>query len=543
MNNSLAVRRLLSATKRQWWIVVQAIVVVAAIAGWTASRAPLEPFQARSSFLVKPVASDGSEQVGDIRTFYLATSRVLKGEGVAGQVATALPQHGLTAAEVVGMSSLSIDVNEGSVSVFVKGEDPLAVTDVANAFGPAYGALTSADRNAALQARATELGAGVEDAKLQYQNTVIQLTAAEASLQDTGTLTADRNFQLQQYTTLSTEYQKILTQIATQPKVVEILESAGTAERPEPPSVPVRTALGALVGLMLGLGIASLREMLDDKLRDSEAAAEAGGTITIAEVPKSTRRLEGTLPVVVEPHKSLAEAVRSLRTTIRFLGVTEPIRSVAVTSPAPGDGKSLIAANLAAAFALAGTRTVLVSGDLRRPSIDPLFSASSELGLSDLLLMLEQRGREGDGERGSIVNGVHAEDYLIDSAVENLRVLPAGTPCPNPAELLGSPHLTGVIKDLAGVADMIIIDCPPTIVADAVVLAKVSDGAILVTSLNRSRKRGISAAADRLSTSRVNLLGIVVNRSSSERKSSYGAYATTYAPQSGGRSNRRFRRS
>jgi len=534
VNNSLAVRRVLSAARRQWWVVLQAMVIIGALAGWTASKAPLKPFQTQAGFLVKAVASDGTAQVGDLRTYYLAQARILKGENVAAAVAAApaVAAFALTPQQVSAMASLSIDPTEGSVTVFVKGEQPDLVVAVANAYGPAFDTVVTTDRVTALNARAAELSKSVADAKAAYEANITDIANAKAVGVDTGTLEADRNFNLQQYSTLSGQNEQLKNLIAAQPKVVEILESAGGAARPAKPSVPLRTAIGGAVGLMLGLGLASLREMLDDKLRDSEAAAETAGVPTIAELPRSSRRLDGTLPVIAEPNKGLAESIRSLRTTVRFLGVTEPVRAVAITSAAPGDGKSLVAANLAAAFALAGTRTILVSGDLRRPSIDPIFSASSEIGLSDLLLALEQNHRELNGSDSSYsVPLVSAEDYLVDTAVANLRLLPAGTPCPNPAELLGSMRMPGIIKELVTVADMVIIDCPPTLVADAVVLAKLSDGALLVTSMNRSRKRGIRSAVEQLGASRANLLGVVVNRASAERRSKYGQYASTYAPQ------------
>ncbi len=533
MDRSVAIRRVLSAAKRQWWVVLQAVVIVGLVAGWTAKQTPEKPYETNASFLVKPVASDGSEQVSDIKTFYLATSRVLKGEVVAGEVAAALPQYALSPQQVTAMASLSIDVAEGSVTVFAKGDDPAVVTAVANAYGSAYATITTRDRSTALEARRAELEKGVADAKTVYDQRALDIINAETLGQDVGALTADRNLALNQYTTLSTQYQQLLTQIATQPRVIELLQSAPPAERPPLPSVPLRTAIGAFVGLVIGLGLASLRETLDDKLRSNDDANAATNSQVIAELPKSGKRIEGTLPVVVEPHRSLAESIRSLRTTIRFLGVTEPIRCVAITSPAPGDGKSMVAANLAAAFALAGSQTVLVSGDLRRPSIDPLFSASGELGMSDLILAREQSHRDLGGSRSHDrpTVDVNVEDYLSETSVPGLRLLPAGTPVANPAELLGSPRLPMVIKDLVGLADIVIVDCPPVVVADAVVLAKVADGAIMVTSRNRSRRRAMRSAAERLAHSRANLLGVVVNRSGAERKSAYGTYRAVHTPE------------
>lgn len=532
MNNSLAAKRLIAAAKRQWWVVLQAMVIVGAVAGYLANKEPLRPFHTQASFLVNVVVADSSSTATapDSERYYLAQSRVLRGEKVATAVRTRLPAPAPTIAEISGMVDVTLDAAEGTAVVYVTGPDPSLIVDIANAWAPAYEEVATAGRGSALQKRSDDLTASINDTKQQIDDLTKQEIDAIYNQRPTETIKQEQLFFQEQFSTLFSEQQAVLTQIATQPQVVEVLDSATGASRAARPSVPVRTGLGVAVGMVLGIALAAVRELLDDKLRDSAAAAETAGVQVIADIPKSSRRLDGTLPVVVEPNKGLAEAIRSLRTTVRFLGVTEPIHSVAITSPAPGDGKSLVAANLAAACALAGSRTILVSGDLRRPSIDPLFAASSEIGLSDLLLALEQSHRElGNDRLGLTV--VNAEDYLIETPVANLWFLPSGTPCPNPAELLGSPRLPGVIKELCSVADMVVIDCPPTIVAEAVVLAKVVDGAILVTSVNRSRKSALRTAVGRLSTSRANLLGIVINRSTSERKSTYGDYSSYYSPE------------
>ena len=170
-----------------------------------------------------------------------------------------------------------------------------------------------------------------------------------------------------------------------------------------------------------------------------------------------------------------------------------------MTSPEQGDGKSLVSSNLAAAFAMAGNTTVLVSGDLRRPQLDAAFGVAGHLGLADLLVDQRQHlpdpGTEHDTTRFPIVR---ATDFLCETDIPNLWILPAGTPTPNPAELLGSPFVTQVIDDIVKFADMVIIDCPPTVVTDGVVLAKHVDGAIVVTSMVKTHKSSLRAAVDRL---------------------------------------------
>ena len=106
--------------------------------------------------------------------------------------------------------------------------------------------------------------------------------------------------------------------------------------------------------------------------------------------------------------------------------------------------------------------------------------------------------------------------------IPNLWILPAGTPTPNPAELLGSPLVQQVIDDVVKFADMVIVDCPPTVVTDGVVLAKLVDGALIVTSMVKTHKSSLRAAVDRLGTARVKILGVVANRATPEQNDVYG---------------------
>jgi Mrp family chromosome partitioning ATPase len=194
-----------------------------------------------------------------------------------------------------------------------------------------------------------------------------------------------------------------------------------------------------------------------------------------------------------------------------------------VTSPEQGDGKSLVSANLAAAFAMAGNTTVLVSGDLRRPKLDADFGVAGHLGLSDLLLdqrrYLPSPDESHDTARFPVVR---ATDFLCETSIPNLWILPAGTPTPNPAELLGSPLVQQVINDVVKFADMVIVDCPPTVVTDGVVLSKLVDGALIVTSMVKTHKSSLRAAVDRLGTARVKILGVVANRATPEQNDAYG---------------------
>jgi Mrp family chromosome partitioning ATPase len=233
-----------------------------------------------------------------------------------------------------------------------------------------------------------------------------------------------------------------------------------------------------------------------------------------------------------------------------------------VTSPRPGEGKTLTAANLAVVHAQAGYRTVLVSADFRRPTIERLFGYESKAnGFTNCLaVQLEPRvhgnGMNGNGHadvapgatnghgtghyNGTVSVGV--ENMLLRSGIPNLLLLPAGPVPPNPAELLASARSKAVIDRLAEIADVVIIDSPPVLaVTDAAVLAAYADGVLLVASLGESKRGELASARRVLDTPGIRLLGTVINKA--RNRDAYSAYYT-YAPPAeelGRRARRRAR--
>jgi Mrp family chromosome partitioning ATPase len=272
----------------------------------------------------------------------------------------------------------------------------------------------------------------------------------------------------------------------------------------------------------------------------------ASGLTVVAELPEErikSKRHE--LPIVDQPGGALAESIRGLRTTLRYLGATDPIRSLVVTSPQSGDGKTVTAANLAASFAASGVTTVLVSGDLRRPGLDELFGLEGMVGLSDVLVggwPGPPSGGDGmsattfvNGPSGGLavlapeVSAAHMEPLLRPAALANLRVLPAGRVPPNPSELLSSERAAKVFAALGELAEMVIVDSPPTVVADSAVLAGLVDSAVLVVALDRTRRGALRQSRQTLQSANTRLVGIVLNRVRSSTEG-YSGYYSARAP-------------
>ncbi len=274
-----------------------------------------------------------------------------------------------------------------------------------------------------------------------------------------------------------------------------LIDEARTAGAPFEPRPRRTIALAAMLGLLIGLGVAFLLEYLDTSIRDEEELSAISGLPTLATIPES----EGGSRLISrdDPHSRSSEAYRSLRTAVQFLTIDRTIKVIQVTSPHPGEGKSTTAANLAFVVANGGRKTVLVDCDLRKPQIHGMFGTSNDRGFSSV--MLEQVSLQG------------ALQEVYDEP--NLSVLGSGPTPPNPSELLSSTRAAKIFEALAGAFDLVIVDSPPVLpVADAAVLAGLADGVILVGTSGTTERRTLAKTIDRLEQVDAKLLGTVLNR-------------------------------
>ncbi|MGL6227912.1 MAG: CpsD/CapB family tyrosine-protein kinase [Culicoidibacterales bacterium] len=201
---------------------------------------------------------------------------------------------------------------------------------------------------------------------------------------------------------------------------------------------------------------------------------------------------------VIKNKKSIAtEAYRALRTNIQFSNFDQEMQVITVTSSTPGEGKSTTMSNLAATFAQAGKRTIIIDADMRKPTIHKQFDLAKMRGLSSVLV------------------GVEKFETCIqkNKDQENLDILVCGPIPPNPAEMLGSQKMADFIAQLRTQYDVILIDAPPVLaVADAQILAQIADGVILVAAYNQVQKDQLAEAKKRLDKVNAHILGVVMNK-------------------------------
>ena len=271
------------------------------------------------------------------------------------------------------------------------------------------------------------------------------------------------------------------------------------------PRVTMNLALGALVGLMLGLGQAVLRSRLDTRVRNEHDIAAVTDRSVVGSIVFDADAAEHPLIFQADPHSVRAEAYRRLRTNLQFLDLGGRKRSIVVTSSIEGEGKTTTAINIASSLAEAGQSVLLIDGDLRRPSVASYLNLDGSAGLTSVII--------GRASLSEVVQPVgHG----------NLHVLPTGQVPPNPAELLGSEPTRRLLAEATDRYDVVIVDSPPLLpVTDAAVLARACGGALVVVGSGSVRQPELATALESLEAVDANVLGLVLNRL---RQSDVGHY-------------------
>lgn len=279
---------------------------------------------------------------------------------------------------------------------------------------------------------------------------------------------------------------------------LSIAEHADTPSTPIRPRVVLNILLAAVMGALASLAIAFLFEFFDSSVRTREEVEQLAGLPTLAAITRIRRPGLGSKLITARSAGSpVAEAFRMLRTNIEFAEVDRAIRTMLVTSGASSEGKSTTTANLAVTMAQTGRRVVLVDMDLREPILHQIFKVQNGRGITTALLHPDES----------------IGDYLLPTGVENLSLIPSGPLPSNPAELLGSRRMAELIANLKEHADLIIFDSSPILLlADATLLARHCDAALLVARAGKTRVESLARARDQLAQSGVRLLGVVLNR-------------------------------
>jgi capsular exopolysaccharide synthesis family protein len=290
------------------------------------------------------------------------------------------------------------------------------------------------------------------------------------------------------------------------PVKLTLIQEATVPSTPVSPNVPLNIALGALVGLALGLGLAVLRETLEVRIRNEHDVEQITDLPILGGIVFDPKAGERPLIVHVDPRSPRAESFRTLRTNLQFLDIERVDRSFVITSSIEAEGKSTTGANLAIALADAGSRVLLVDADLRRPKLADYMGIEGAVGLTDVL-----------------VGRAELEDVIQPWGRGQLFVLPGGRIPPNPSELLGSARMTHLIAEFNRTFDVVIFDAAPLLpVTDAAILAKNVGGAIIIAAAGRTHKNQLKAAISVLDNVGAPISGLVLTMLPTKGPDAYG---------------------
>ena len=285
---------------------------------------------------------------------------------------------------------------------------------------------------------------------------------------------------------------------------------------PIAPKTEQNVAIGLVLGLLAGTGIALLINTLDRRVKSKEQLESIAGKPVVGSIPfrKAEDKEKGAEHIVPfrEGHSPAAESFRRLRTNLQFLHVDNPPRVFVLTSSVAMEGKSETAVNLSLALAESGSKVLLIEADLRRPRVVNYLSMPDKVGLTNIL--------SGQADFAGVVQ---------ETRHEGVDLLACGPLPPNPSELLASEVARQLFEDLRSRYDYVIIDSPPLLpVTDGTLLARITDGALLVVRSHRTTSDQVAQAVDNLEKADAALLGIVTVANKPAKKGSSGYYDAYY---------------
>lgn len=488
-----ALRSFLTALRRRLPILLVCLAVVPAAAlAWSLQQP--DEYEATASLLFRNVELDQLEgssfsPSSDDPTRAAETNLKLVSTGeVAARTAQRLNVPGLTPGAIDDAVEVSLEGESDIAAVSAKAEDPALAAQIANAFALEFiEQRREADRRAILEGKAR-----------------IEAELARLAPGETGGLRGER---------LEQQAEELALLASLQTGNAEIVQRAVPDASPVSPQ-PLRNAiLGLILGGLLGIGLVLLIDQFDTRIKDESELEEAYGLPILTSVPHSddVQRPGELDPIGLGP--PAAEAFRMLHANLRYFNVGRRIERLLVTSAAAEEGKTTVSWGLAVTEARGGKSVLLIEADMRQPSLAARLGQAPEAGLSLVLAGTETLA----GAAVSIDAGPNAE--------AKLDVLFAGPNPPNPAELLESPRMKELLEEAGKRYDLVVIDTPPTIVADAIPLMLEASGVLVVARLGRAKHDLAGNMRDLLAHLGALPFGTVANDSAPKTGRYYMPYA------------------
>jgi polysaccharide biosynthesis transport protein len=491
--------------RRFAWLLAVTVLCVSAAVAYTSVQK--KQYSAAASLLVQPAGgSIAGTQVTVSATDVLTELQLVKNAPVKDQVTKKLGFAPKIVVAEVGQTNV--------ITLTASASTPRQAAQIANVYAQTFVAYQQTNALNALTAAEQQIQGQINGIDNQLKPLEAQNTPSAGT---TSTISALAN----QEAVLKEQLAQLQVTGAETPGGVELVSPAVPPTSPSSPK-PLKDGLIALfIGLLLGVAAALAAEYLDDKVyTKDEAERLTQGIPVLALIPKirSWKSEQTKLVTEEDPFSPVTESYRALRTSLQFAGHDGPVKTILVTSAAGVEGKTSTAANLGVVLANAGERVVVVSADLRRPRIGRFLGRPEVPGLTSVLL--------GQKDLKSALQPV--------SGTPGLSLFGSGQIPPNPAELLGSAKAAAIFGSLSHDCDVVIIDSPPLLVADALVLARYADVVLLVVAAGETKKGQLVRATELLSQVNARPMGIVLNKVVRRSKGASGysyRYRYSYKPQ------------
>ena len=290
--------------------------------------------------------------------------------------------------------------------------------------------------------------------------------------------------------------------------ILSVVEPANLPVRSEGTNKLIIIALAGLVGFSLGAGAAYLLEYLDRTIKTASDVERIFNLPVIGYISEISDPGNEATYVTKNPNSVLAENFHLLRSNIEFFKISNPIKTILITSPSQGNGKTTVASNLALSLSQVEQNVILVDADLRRSTVHKYLKLNKTPGLTDVIR------KKADIQ--SVAKRLKGKG--------NLKVITAGMTPPNITEVVGSKMISTILSGLKKNHEYVIIDAPPLIIADSYNLASMADGVVIVMVPGQTSDDQARAIKEQLDRADAKILGFVFNKVSEERENSYGDY-------------------
>jgi polysaccharide biosynthesis transport protein len=490
---------------RRWWWVLLLCPMLAAGGAYLFSSTITPLYRSEVRLLIDTSQASSTSNYNDLlaaerltRTYsQLVTTRAVMEE-------TIVRLNGDTTVddlrEIVEVSTVS---DTQLLAIAVTDPDPAAAALIANTIGDVFTEHIRDQRLTAADPEADELTRNIDEVRAQIDETAIRISELEASpFADSEVVQTE----IRQLRTLLSTYQttyggllEIRQRLSLSGAESQVrLYVADPATAPNAPVSPrklINTALAGVLGVVIATGLVVVLGYVDNTVKTPEDVQRLTGKAAIGLIPQL--RSPDAIEPIANPRSPATEAYRGLRTNLQFATVGKSAKTFLVTSAGPSEGKSTTVMNLGVVLAQSGQRVILVDADLRRPRLHKLGGLHNRAGLTNMLI----------ADAGS-------ELFLYGQKtdVPSLLVVPTGPLPPNPADVLNSPRMGEIIRQLEARADIVLIDTPPMVFSDAQIVSGLVDGCLVVAQAGKTRASELRSTVEGLNQIGSSIYGIIVNR-------------------------------